>query len=107
MRVWIMGAVVACGACVGGVARAQDDMSFAAGQFTGAATFCGVPRTEVMPVAMALLKIAGVDASGPGPEMTQFTAGVTEGVREMKENPQATCDEVKEGFSQMKAKLLP
>ena len=106
MRVWLIGAMVACGVCAGSMARAEDDMPFAAGQFTGAATFCGVPRAEVMPVATALLKMAGVDASGPSPEMTRFTAGGADGVREMKDNPPATCDEVKEGFSQMKAKLL-
>ena len=107
MRVWLMSAVVVvCGVSMGSVARADDDVAFATGQFTGAATFCGVPRTEVLPVAMALLKMAGVDASGPSPEMTRFTAGVADGVREMKDNPPATCDEVKEGFSQMKAKLL-
>ena len=106
MRVWVMSAMVVCGVCTGNTARAEDDVAFATGQFTGAATFCGVPRSEVLPVAMALLKMAGVDASGPSPEMTQFTAGVADGVREMKDNPPATCDEVKEGFSQMKAKLL-
>ena len=108
MRVWVLSALVMCGVCTGSVARAEDDdTAFAAGQFTGAATFCGVPRAEVLPVATALLKMGGVDAGAPSPEMTRFTAGVADGVREMKEHPQATCGEVKEGFDQMKAKLLP
>ena len=102
----LMIAVVACGVCLGGAARAEDDdLPFAAGQFAGAATFCGVPRADVNQVSAAMLKMAGVDSSGPSPEMKRFTEGVTAGMREMKENPQATCDEVKEGVAQMKGKL--
>src|ERR1700712_3294431 len=101
MRIWIMSAMLVCGVFGGSIARAQDasEVAFAAGQFTGAATFCGVPRPEVMALAKAMLDVAGVDSSGPGPEMTRFTQGVTAGTLEMKEKAPATCDEVKEGFS--------
>lgn len=102
----LMGAMVVFGLMAGSAAHAEDnDVAYGAGQFVGAATFCGVPRAEVMPVATALLKTAGVDPSGPSPEMTRFTEGVAAGVKEMKENPQATCDQVKEAFAQMKANL--
>ena len=97
--------IVSCG--VSGVARADEkaDQAFAAGQFTGAATFCGVPRNEVNALAKAMLDAFGVDSNGPNPAMTRFTQGVTAGVEEQKNTPEATCDEVKQGFAQMKEKM--
>ena len=103
---WVMlTLVVSCG--LSGAAQADEkaDQAFAAGQFTGAATFCGVPRTEVNAVAKAMLDAFGVDSSGPIPAMTRFTEGVTAGVEEQKNTPEATCDEVKQGFAQMKEKM--
>ena len=91
-----------------GMARADDDkaeQAFAAGQFTGAATFCGVPRGEVNALAKAMLDAFGVDSSGPSPLMTKFTEGVAAGAKEQKDDPQATCDEVKQGFGQMKSRM--
>lgn len=107
MRLWIMSAVLGCGVFGGTVARAQDagEVAFAAGQFTGAAIFCGLPRPEVMALAKAMLDVAGVDSGGPSPEMTRFTQGVTAGTVEMKDKAPATCDEVKEGFKQMQTKV--
>ncbi len=105
MRWMVLGLVLLCG--VSGVAHAdeKEEQAFAAGQFTGAATFCGVPRAEVNALAKAMLDAFGVDSSGPNPAMTKFTEGVADGVREQKDAPQATCDEVKQGFAQMKGKM--
>lgn len=107
MRKMLLAGLVVCGTVVGGAARAQDagEVAFAAGQFVGAATFCGVPRAEVTPMAKAMLDMAGVDSSGPSPGMTRFTEGVAAGTTEMKEKPPASCDEVKAGFAQMKDQM--
>ena len=104
MRCMVFGVVLLCG--VSGVAQADEraDQVFAIGQFTGAATFCGVPRQEVNELAKTILDALDVDSSGPNPMMSKFTEGVTAGVKEQKDTPQATCDEVKQGFEQMKAK---
>ena len=105
MRWMMLGVVLTCG--LSGMARADEkaDQAFAAGQFTGAATFCGVPRAEVNALAKSMLDAFGVDSSGPNPTMTRFTEGVTAGTTEQRDAPQATCDEVKEGFEQMKGKI--
>ncbi len=105
MRASLLGLVLVCG--VAGAARADEmqDQAYAAGQFAGAATFCGVPRDDVNALAKAMLEAFGVDSSGPNPGMTKFTEGVTAGVKEQRDAPQATCDEVKQGFAQMKGKL--
>ena len=105
MRASILGLVLVCG--VTGVARADEieDQAYAAGQFAGASTFCGVPKDEVNALSKAMLEAFGVDISGPNPAMTKFTQGVTAGVKEQREAPQATCDEVKQGFAQMKEKM--
>ena len=105
MRWIVLGVVLACG--VSSLARADEtaDQAFAAGQFTGAATFCGVPRVEVNALAKSMLDAFGVDSSGPNPMMTKFTEGVTAGTKEQRDAPQATCDEVKQGFEQMKGKM--
>lgn len=55
-------------------------------------------------MAKSMLEAFGVDISGPNPMMTKFTEGVAAGTREQKDAPQATCDEVKQGFEQMKGK---
>ncbi len=96
---------MACG--LSGAARADEkaDQAFAAGQFAGAATFCGVPRAEVNALAKSMLDAFGVDSSGPNPMMTRFTEGVTAGTQEQRDAPQATCDEVKQGFEQTKGKF--
>lgn len=52
-----------------------------------------------------MLDAFGVDSSGPNPAMTKFKEGVTAGVTEQKNTPEATCDEVKQGFAQMKDKM--
>jgi hypothetical protein len=105
---WCFSAIIAS-TLVGfaGTARAQDasEIAFAAGQFVGTASFCGVPRDEVLPIAAAMLKLAGVDPDGPSPGMTRFKEGVTAGTKEMNEKPPVTCNEVKEGVSQMKTQL--
>ena len=80
-----------------------EDQVFAAGQFTGASTFCGVPRPDANALAKAMLDAFGVDSSGPSPAMAKFTEGVASGVREQRDTPQASCDEVKSGFAQMKS----
>ena len=105
MRWMMLGVVLTCG--LSGMARADEkaDQAFAAGQFTGAATFCGMPRAEVNALAKSMLDAFGVDSSGPNPTMTRFTEGVTAGTTEQRDAPQATCDEVKEGFEQMKGKI--
>ena len=105
MRWAVLGVVFACS--VPGLARADEtaDQAFAAGQFTGAATFCGIPRAEVNALAKAMLDAFGVDSSGPNPMMSKFTEGVTAGTKEQRDAPQATCDEVKQGFAQMKSKV--
>jgi hypothetical protein len=97
--------VVSCG--LSGAAQADEkaDQAFAAGQFVGAVTFCGVPRDDVNALAKAMLDAFGVDSSGPNPAMTKFKEGVTAGVTEQKNTPEATCDEVKQGFAQMKDKM--
>ena len=90
-----------------GIAKADEtqDQVFAVGQFAGASTFCGVPREDVNALSKAMLQAFGVDISGPNPMMTKFTEGVAAGVKEQKDAPQATCDEVKQGFAQMKGKM--
>jgi len=105
MRWILLGVVLACG--LSSVARADDkaDQAFAAGQFAGAATFCGVPRSDVNALAKSMLDAFGVDSSGPNPMMTRFTEGVTAGTQAQRDAPQATCDEVKQGFEQMKDKF--
>ena len=106
MRGWMMAAaLVACMASTAARAQDADEIAFAAGQFTCAATVCGVPRAEVMPLAKAMLEASGVDPNGPSPAMTRFTEGVASGTREQKDTPQATCDEVKDGFKQMQAHM--
>jgi hypothetical protein len=37
--------------------------------------------------------------------MTRFTEGLTAGTKEQRDAPQASCDEVKEGFEQIRAKM--
>ena len=105
MRWLMLGLILTCGAT--GAARADEvgDQAYAAGQFAGAATFCGVPREDVNVLAKAMLDAFGVDSSGPNPGMTMFTQGVPAGTKEQKESPQASCDEVKQGFAQMKGKM--
>ena len=105
MRWMVLGVILACG--MAGVARADEkaDQAFAAGQFTGASTFCGVPRAEVNALAKSMLDAFGVDSSGPNPLMTRFMEGVTAGTQEQRDAPQTTCAEVKEGFEQMKSKF--
>ena len=105
MRWMMLGMVVAV--AMSGTAQAdeKEDQAFAAGQFTGASTFCGVPRDEVNALAKAMLDAFGVDSSGPNPAMKKFTEGVAAGAKEQKDAPQATCDEVKAGFAQMKGKM--
>lgn len=109
MRELFLAGLIVCGTAVGGTARAQDagELAFGAGQFVGAATFCGVPKAEVTPLAKAMLDMAGVDSSGPSPGMTRFTEGVAAGAKEMKEKPPATCEEVKAGFAQMQTQMKP
>ncbi len=106
MKHWIvLGLALALGLSAPARADEKEDQAFAAGQFTGAATFCGVPREQVNALAKAMLDAFGVDSSGPSPAMTKFTEGVTAGATEQRDAPQATCDEVKEGFGQMKARM--
>ena len=103
---WVMLAfIVSWGASGAAHADEKADQAFAAGQLTGAATFCGVPRDEVNALAKAMLDAFGVDSSGPNPAMARFTEGVTAGVEEQKNTPEATCDEVKQGFDLMKQKM--
>ena len=90
-----------------GTARADDadDQAYAAGQFTGAVSVCGVARKDANALAKKMLDAIGVDSSGPNPQMTKFTAGVTAGAKEQRDTPQASCDEVKQGFEAMKTKF--
>ena len=106
MKPWlVVGMVVACLASGAAWADEKEDQAYAAGQFTGAATVCGVPREEVNALAKAMLDAFGVDSSGPSPAMAKFTEGVAAGAKEQKDTPQATCDEVKQGFAMMKGKM--
>ena len=101
----MLGMVLVCSLSGSVQADEAEDQAFAAGQFTGASTFCGVPRDEVNALAKAMLDAFGVDSSGPNPAMAKFTEGVTAGMAEQRDAPQATCDEVKQGFAQMKGKM--
>ena len=105
MRWSMLGLVVVCGFTTAAQADELQDQAYAAGQFAGASTFCGVPRGDVNALSKAMLEAFGVDISGPNPAMTKFTEGVTAGMREQKDAPQATCDEVKQGFAQMKSNM--
>ena len=79
-------------------AETKDEMAFGFGQFVGAASFCKIPREKVNKVAAALLASAEIDSSGPSPEMTRFTAGVTAGVKEMSQPGAASCADVTAAF---------
>jgi hypothetical protein len=88
-------------------ARADDtlDQAYGFGQFAGAASFCGVPRADVMDVAGKLLKAVGIDPSSTSPEMTRFTEGVADGTSAMKEKDAPDCAEVKTAFAEAQSKL--
>ena len=86
-------------------AETPEEIAFGLGQFTGAATFCEIPRAKVNEVAAALLTSAGIDSSGPSPEMTKFTAGVADGVRTMSGPEAASCGDVTTAFDEDYAKV--
>ena len=87
--------------------QAEDtlEQAFGFGQFSGAATYCGVPRADVLAMAATLLKGAGIDPDSASPEMKKFTEGVTAGVAAMKEKDAPDCDSVKTAFNDARDKL--
>ncbi|GLS44677.1 hypothetical protein [Methylobacterium brachythecii] len=86
-------------------AETPEEIAFGFGQFTGAATFCKLPKDKVQAVAAGLLGTAGIDMSGPGPEMTKFKEGVTDGVRSMQAPDASSCEDVTTAFNQAYEKL--
>ena len=92
----------------GSQAYAQDSLmaqAYGYGHFAGAATYCGVPRPDVLRVAIKLLTLSGVDTSGPGPAMAKFTEGVSEAIVTMRQQPDADCEGVKADFAGAKMNL--
>jgi hypothetical protein len=88
--------------------QAEDttlEQAFGFGQFSGAATYCGVPRADVLAMAGTLLKGAGIDPDAASPEMKKFTEGVTAGVTAMKATDAPDCDSVKTAFNDARDKL--
>lgn len=86
-------------------AETPEELAFGFGQFTGAATFCKMPKDQVSQVAKALLTASGIDASGPSPAMTRFTEGVADGVRSMSAPDAAPCTDVKSAFDEAYSKV--
>jgi hypothetical protein len=87
--------------------QAEDtlEQAFGFGQFAGAASYCGVPRADVLAMSGTLLKGAGIDPDTASPEMKKFTEGVTAGVAAMKETDAPGCDSVKTAFNDARDKL--
>ena len=86
-------------------AETPEELAFGFGQFTGAATFCKMPKDQVSQVAKTMLTASGIDASGPSPAMTRFTEGVADGVRSMSGPEAASCADVKAAFEDAYAKI--
>ena len=85
-------------------AQSTDETAFGLGQFIGSAVFCKVPRDKVDALAATLLKASGIDASGPSPIMTRFTAGVTDGAQAMQKPDAPPCSDVVAAFNEAYAK---
>jgi hypothetical protein len=86
-------------------AETPEELAFGFGQFTGAATFCKMPKDQVSQLADTMLTGSGIDTGGPSPAMTRFKEGVADGVRSMSAPDAATCAEVKSAFDEAYAKL--
>ncbi|GJD94676.1 hypothetical protein [Methylobacterium iners] len=87
------------------LAETPEETAFGFGQFTGAATFCKIPREKVNQVASALLESAGIDASGPSPAMKRFTEGVADGVPTMSGPEASSCADVTTAFNEAYDKI--
>ncbi len=103
----IRAAALLAGILLAAPAHAEDSLeqAFGVGQFTGAATFCGIPRPDVLVVSKKLLGAFGIASDGPSPEMTKFTEGVAAGTTEMRGMAKPNCDEVKEAFADVQSRM--